>query len=69
MDADKWFWLVVFGGILLASLAGCADGDAGRLGAALADTHAPVPVIAIEPIGAAYPWDILPYAILTELSE
>lgn len=62
MDADKWFWLVIFAGIALAALSGCAPGDAGLLGGALADTRAPAPI-------ASYPWSILPYAILTDLSD
>ena len=66
MDADKWFWLVIFAGIALAALSGCAPGDAGLLGEALASPRAPV---IAAPIGEAYPWSILPYAILTDLSD
>jgi hypothetical protein len=67
VDADTWFWLVIFGGIVIAALSGCAAGDAGLLGEALADTHRPGFVAA--PIGSTYPWDILPFVIMTGESE
>lgn len=69
MDADKWFWLVIFGGIAIAALAGCAPGDLGTLGEALADTHRPGFIA--TPIGssAPYPWDILPFVILSNESD
>jgi hypothetical protein len=68
VDADKWFWMVIFGAIAVAALTGCAPGDAGLLGEALADTHRPGFAV---PIGssAPYPWDILPFVILSGESE
>ncbi len=69
MDADKWFWLVIFGGIALCALSGCAAGDAGLLGEALADTHRPGFVAAPIAGSASYPWDILPFVIMSGESD